>query len=204
MLPASSTSDTSPPRTGGQHQVAVITGVASEVSSGPYVSNAISKDIKLTAPASVLPPPQPPPARTSRMTIAPLPRMIQHPRPVSPLVEYQIPLDKARALPSERSDYFIPPGSSADPSILIRPASPTTPFEFPFNMAEETLGLLDFLTRPARTIVIKISILHGNQYMILSRLMPVLIALVPYCKIFTECSLPYLHCCQVMYKFFVT
>lgn len=41
--------------------------------------------------------------------------------------------------------------------------------------------------------------------MILSRLMPVLIALsVPYCKIFTECSLPYLHCCQVMYKFFVT
>ncbi len=27
----------------------------------------------------------------------------------------------------------IPMGSSADPSILIRPASPTTPFEFPFD-----------------------------------------------------------------------
>jgi hypothetical protein len=155
MLPESSTSNTSFPCTGGQYQVAVITGVTSEVSSGPYVSNAISKDIKSNAPASVLPPPQPPPARTSRMTIAPLPRVIQHPRPVSPLAEYQIPLDKARALPSERLDYFIPPGSLANPSILIRPASPTTPFEFPFNMAEETLGLLDFLMRPARTIVKK-------------------------------------------------
>ena len=33
---------------------------------------------------------------------------------------------------------FIPPGSSADPSILLRPGSPMTPFEFPFHVAEET------------------------------------------------------------------
>jgi hypothetical protein len=57
---------------------------------------------------------------------------------VTPLVEYHIPLDKAHLVPQEASDYFIPPGSSVDPSILLRPASPTTPFEFPFNNTEES------------------------------------------------------------------
>ncbi len=37
-----------------------------------------------------------------------------------------------------KEDCFIPPGSSVDPSILIRLASPTIPFEFPFNLAENT------------------------------------------------------------------
>ncbi len=45
------------------------------------------------------------------------------------LVTYQIPLDKAR--PSKDSPY--PQGSLMDPSILIRPVSPATPFEFPFD-----------------------------------------------------------------------
>jgi len=52
-------------------------------------------------------------------------------------VTYHIPLDKARSIPKDPEEYFIPPGSSADPSILIRPASPSTPFEFPCNTAEE-------------------------------------------------------------------
>jgi hypothetical protein len=57
---------------------------------------------------------------------------------VQPLVEFHIPLDKARALPTEVEEYcIVPPGLSADPSILLRPASPTTPFEFPFHIAEE-------------------------------------------------------------------
>jgi hypothetical protein len=89
------------------------------------------------APAGSLPPPQPPPPQTSRLTVAPIPHRVDHPYPVTSLVEYHIPLDKACLVPQEASDYFIPPGSSADPSILLRLASPTTPFEFPFNNAEE-------------------------------------------------------------------
>ena len=49
-------------------------------------------------------------------------------------------------------DYHIPPGSSADPSILLRPASPTTPFEFPFGLAEETycdFNVTDALPQPS-------------------------------------------------------
>jgi len=57
---------------------------------------------------------------------------------VPPLVYYNIPLDKARPAPVDTSDSFFTPGSLTDPSILIRPASPTTPFEFPFQVAEET------------------------------------------------------------------
>ncbi len=51
---------------------------------------------------------------------------------------YNIPLDKARPAPVEKDDSFFTPGLLTDPSILIRPASPTTPFEFPFQVAEET------------------------------------------------------------------
>ncbi len=47
------------------------------------------------------------------------------------LVTYHIPLDKARPCPK---DSLYPQGSLLDPSILIRPLSPTTPFEFPFNV----------------------------------------------------------------------
>ncbi len=46
------------------------------------------------------------------------------------LVEYHIPLDKARP----PDDTYFPQGSVMDPSILVRPASPQTPFEFPFDM----------------------------------------------------------------------
>jgi hypothetical protein len=78
-----------------------------------------------------LPPPQPPPSQVTRITIPPI-----HPptRSTSPLVGY---LDKACALPVAL-DYSIPPGSSADPSILLCPTSPRTPFEFPVGLAEET------------------------------------------------------------------
>jgi hypothetical protein len=48
------------------------------------------------------------------------------------LVEYNIPMDKANAHPHE-VPYF-PQGSIMDPGILICPSSPTTPFEFPFDL----------------------------------------------------------------------
>jgi hypothetical protein len=63
-------------------------------------------------------PPGRPPARPS-----PKPRA---------LVEYCIPLDKARP---PNAPYF-PQGLMLNPSILIHPASPTTPFEFPFDMPQ--------------------------------------------------------------------
>ena len=47
------------------------------------------------------------------------------------LVTYHIPLDKAQPCPKD-SPY--PQGSLLDPSILNRPLSPTTPFEFPFEI----------------------------------------------------------------------
>jgi hypothetical protein len=50
------------------------------------------------------------------------------------LVEYNIPLDKARCPPP----VYIPQGSIMDPSLLVRPASPTTPFEFPFDIPHDT------------------------------------------------------------------
>jgi hypothetical protein len=34
----------------------------------------------------------------------------------------------------------IPPGSAADPGILLRPASPSTPFEFPFDLPTQMYG----------------------------------------------------------------
>jgi hypothetical protein len=53
-------------------------------------------------------------------------------------VSYHIPLDKARPTPVKKDDSFFTPGSLTDPGILVRPATPTTPFEFPFQVAEET------------------------------------------------------------------
>jgi len=65
------------------------------------------------------------------------------PRPPPPrrsaLVEYSVPLDKARP---HKSSYF-PQGSIMDPAIMIRPASPVTPFEFPFDMTTDTPRTLD-------------------------------------------------------------
>lgn len=46
------------------------------------------------------------------------------------LVEYAVPMEKARPLPPK----YFPQGSIMDPSIMVRPASPVTPFEFPFDI----------------------------------------------------------------------
>ncbi len=97
-------------------------------------------------PPSIRPPPQPPPTGTTRLTFpnscpaAPFPSMKR------PLVVYRIPLEKGRPTSMTKEDCCIPPGSSVDPGILIRPASPTTPFEFPFNLAKDTYW--DFNVRP--------------------------------------------------------
>ena len=56
--------------------------------------------------------------------------MLLHPPSLRGLVEYCVPIDKARSPPRES----IPQGSIMDLSILIRPLSPLTPFEFPFDM----------------------------------------------------------------------
>jgi hypothetical protein len=50
------------------------------------------------------------------------------------VIQYNIPLDKARR---PKPTYF-PQGSIMDPSLLVRPASPTTPFEFPFDVPHST------------------------------------------------------------------
>ena len=92
-----------------------------------------------TAPPGILPPPQPPPPRTQRLSFPSLPPRPASPREVRPLVSYAVPLDKARRLSNGgNDDLFHAPGSLADPRLLICPASPTTPFEFPFQVAEET------------------------------------------------------------------
>ena len=70
-------------------------------------------DVAAPAPAAVVrPPPEPPPPRRRG------------------LVEYAIPLEKARRT---QMTYF-PQGSIMDNSLMVRPASPVTPFEFPFDM----------------------------------------------------------------------
>ena len=96
-------------------------------------------DVGTSSPApGICPPPQPPPAGTTCLTVPHI--QCRHPSRTKPcqLVEYRIPLEKGRPVAVMDNEYFIPPGSSADPGILLRPASPTTPFEFPFQMAEET------------------------------------------------------------------
>ena len=72
------------------------------------------------------------------MSFPSIPRRPASPRVVCPLVSYEVPLDKACRPLDVGDDLFLPQGSLADPSLLIRPASPTTPFEFPFQVAEET------------------------------------------------------------------
>jgi hypothetical protein len=51
--------------------------------------------------------------------------------PKTSFVSYHISLDKARC--TSPHQYF-PQGSIMDPNILVRPTSPMTPFEFPFDM----------------------------------------------------------------------
>ena len=80
--------------------------------------------------------------RRPRDMIAPATRIIfpTNTPPVPPpithraLVAYNIPLDKARRTPH----VYFPQGSIMDPGLLVRPASPTTPFEFPFDIPHDT------------------------------------------------------------------
>ena len=61
----------------------------------------------------------------------------QHRPPKSPpphrpgLLEYGVPMEKAWPQPQS----YFPQGSIMDPGIMIRPSSPVTPFEFPFDLA---------------------------------------------------------------------
>jgi hypothetical protein len=137
-MPAFSSTGTPSPPTEDSTLVVADACAVTRVLSSSHVSDALSGAEINAAPAGSLLPPQPPPPQTSRLMVALIPCHVDHPCPVTPLVEYHILLDKARLVPQEASDYFIPPGSSADPSILLCPASPTTPFEFPFNNAEES------------------------------------------------------------------
>jgi hypothetical protein len=87
-------------------------------------------------PPVVRPPPEPIKAAT-RLTI---PQSRVHVSTPSPTphrslldgVTYTIPLEKGRSR-TKTVDCF-PQGSLSDPGILIHPASPTTPFEFPFRL----------------------------------------------------------------------
>ncbi len=85
----------------------------------------------------VRPPPEPPPP-CSRVRFP----TTRHPRvkspPSTPLVSYNIPLEKGKAILADDVEYNIPPGSIADPTILVWPASPTTPCEFPFLWEENS------------------------------------------------------------------
>jgi hypothetical protein len=49
-------------------------------------------------------------------------------------------MDKARAHPWDMTNDCIPLGSAANPGILLRTASPSTPFEFPFNITTQMYG----------------------------------------------------------------
>ena len=63
--------------------------------------------------------------------VVPQQRPSHSPPPHQPYsVEYAVPMDKARPTPQS----YFPQGSILDPGILIRPSSPVTPFEFPFNL----------------------------------------------------------------------
>jgi hypothetical protein len=50
-------------------------------------------------------------------------------------VTYVIPLEKGHSPPTPNTIDCFPQGSLSNPGILLRPASPTTPFEFPFPWA---------------------------------------------------------------------
>ena len=79
-----------------------------------------------------LPPSQPPPLKAQCLTVSPPSTRHLPSCPPTPLLSHHLPMDKARPKPLDKDEYFIPPGSSADLNILLRPALPTTPFEFPF------------------------------------------------------------------------
>jgi hypothetical protein len=85
-------------------------------------------------------PPQPPPPQATWISH---PQVEWAPSPhvwTTQKVEYYIPLDKAWARPRDMTEDCIPLGSAANPGILLRLASPSTPFEFPFDMTTQMYG----------------------------------------------------------------
>ena len=93
------------------------------------------------SPPTALPPPEPPPialraARLALPTHQPQ-TPVDRPQYLTDLVTFAIPLDKARSTTPTNDGYdYFPQGSISDPGIMLRPASPTTPFEFPFSLDE--------------------------------------------------------------------
>jgi hypothetical protein len=91
-------------------------------------------------PAVPCPPPQPPSPQATWMTH---PQVKWAPSPhvwTTQKVEYYIPINKARVCPRDMTNNCIPLGSAANPGILLRPASPSTPFEILFNITTQTYG----------------------------------------------------------------
>jgi hypothetical protein len=86
------------------------------------------------------PPPQTPPSQTTWMTRPQVEWALSPHVWSTQKIEYYIILVKAWAHPRDMTEDCIPPGSGADPGILLRPALPSTPFEFPFDMTTQTYG----------------------------------------------------------------
>ena len=77
------------------------------------------------------PDPEPPPTTTRLSFPQCCPTRPTDPGTPCPLIEYYIPMDKARLLNNEAKPAFFAQGSLSDPALFICPASPTTPFKFP-------------------------------------------------------------------------
>jgi hypothetical protein len=131
-----------------QHTVSA----ASRIPSDCMVTTTPSWVEVCEAPAGVLPPPQPPPLLVTHVMFTTTTCHQEPPVRVQSLMEFHFLLDKAQALPTEVEEYcLVPLGPLADPSRLLWPAYPTTPFEFPFHIAEEAycdFNVLDGLPQP--------------------------------------------------------
>ncbi len=96
-------------------------------------------NISPTDPVSaIVAPPHPlpePPPTASKVTFPQL-GYTSTPATHHPLMEYHVPMDKAKALPIKDTTCSAY-GSISDPSLYLRPASPTTPFEFPFQFSDD-------------------------------------------------------------------
>ncbi len=91
-------------------------------------------------PAVPHPPSQPPPPQVTRMTHPQVEWAPSSHVRTTQTVEYYIFLDKAWACPWDMTEDCIPPGSAANPGILLKLALSFTPFEFPFNMTTQMYG----------------------------------------------------------------
>jgi hypothetical protein len=91
-------------------------------------------------PAELCPPPQLPLPQATRMTRPQVEWALSHHVQTTQKVEYYILMDKAWAHTWDMTNDCIPLGSAAKPDILLRPASPSTPFEFLFNITRQAYG----------------------------------------------------------------